>query len=175
LIGWVWAKDLQLPTGTVASVVLASVLVPLAIGLVVHEFARGFAERIADGVAIAGTILLVVAFVPVLFETWPAVVAAVGNGTIFSLLIFAVVGVAVGHTLGGPTDDDRTVLAMATAIRHPGVALAIAGAAFPDVKGVLAVVLWHLIIGAVVTLPYVYWRKRLHDRHSGGAFAGRYR
>ncbi len=38
---------------------------------------------------------------------------------------------------GGPTPDDRTALALATASRHPGVALAIAGANVADQKPIL--------------------------------------
>jgi BASS family bile acid:Na+ symporter len=43
-----------------------------------------------------------------------------------------------GHVLGGPAPEDRTVLALATANRHPGVALAVASAvAAPENRGML--------------------------------------
>jgi BASS family bile acid:Na+ symporter len=58
--------------------------------------------------------------------------------------------------------DNRSVLALATSTRHPGVALAIAGSLFPDQQTVLSVVLWHLIVGAVVCAPYVNWRQHEH-------------
>jgi BASS family bile acid:Na+ symporter len=61
------------------------------------------------------------------------------------------------------------VLALATATRHPGVALAIASINFPNQKSVLVVLVWHIILGALVSAPYVRWRTRLHadDQHSG--------
>jgi BASS family bile acid:Na+ symporter len=55
-------------------------------------------------------------------------ISLVGNGTILALGAFTLAGLAAGHLLGGPNRDDCTVLALATASRHPGVALAIASA-----------------------------------------------
>ena len=107
-------------------------------------------------------ILLVVATVPVLLAAWSAIVGAVGNGTLLVLAAFSLVGVVVGHALGGPHPDDRTVLALATAARHPGVAIGIAAAAFPEHKDVAMIVLWHLAVSAIVSGPYVRWRSRLH-------------
>jgi BASS family bile acid:Na+ symporter len=50
---------------------------------------------------------------------------------------------------------------MATASRHPGVALAIAHLNFSGEKGVVAAVLLFLVANAVISFPYVVWRKRL--------------
>jgi BASS family bile acid:Na+ symporter len=53
------------------------------------------------------------------------------------------------------------VLALATGTRHPGIAIAISSINFPNQKAVLAVVLFHLVIGTIVSLPYVRWQKRV--------------
>jgi bile acid:Na+ symporter, BASS family len=50
------------------------------------------------------------------------------------------------------------VLALATSSRHPGVALAIATANFPDEKLVLPAVLMFLLAGAILSIPYVKWQ-----------------
>jgi bile acid:Na+ symporter, BASS family len=86
----------------------------------------------------------------------------IGNGTLLVLAVFAAVGLAVGHWLGGSNPDHRTVLALATSARHPAVALAIAGANFEQQRAVLGVLVLYLVIGTVVSLPYVMWRKRRH-------------
>jgi BASS family bile acid:Na+ symporter len=79
------------------------------------------------------------------------------------LVAFSLAGIFVGHMLGGPDPEERTVLALATCARHPGIALAIVGLNFPHLKSaVFAVILWHLLIGVIVTLPYKTWRKRMH-------------
>ncbi len=158
----VFSNAREVPLGPIAAVVFASVVLPLAIGLVIHQLAPDFAQRISRAISVAGSILLVVAFVPVLIGVWPQLVAMVGNGAIIVLALFTVIGIAVGHLLGGPVEDNRTVLALATGTRHPGVALAIAAATFPEERAVLAVVLWHLIIGGIVSAPYAAWRKRTH-------------
>jgi BASS family bile acid:Na+ symporter len=77
-----------------------------------------------------------------------------------AIAAFILAGIGVGHALGGPDEDDRTVLALSTASRHPGVALAIAGAVLPGQRAVTAVILLSLLVGAIVTGPYVKWRKR---------------
>ena len=76
--------------------------------------------------------------------------------------------IMVAAKLGGPDPDDRAVLALATASRHPGVALAIASANFPGQTLVPAAVLWYLIVSALVSIPYLTWRQR---RHGGIASA----
>jgi BASS family bile acid:Na+ symporter len=97
-----------------------------------------------------------------LFTAWLAMVSLVGNGTIVAIVAFSLVGLVVGHLLGGPDSDDCAVLALATASRHPGVALAIASANFPGEKVVPAAVLLYLIVSAIVSIPYLTWRRRPH-------------
>ncbi len=164
---WIFPNAKGVPAGPLIPVVLISIIVPLVLGMVLHQFAPEFARRIAHGVSIAGSVLLLVAFLPVLWAVWPLLVSMVGNGTLVAVALFTVVGITVGHVMGGPVPDDRTVLALATGTRHPGVALAIAAATFPDEKAVLAVVLWHLIVGGLVSTPYGQWQKRAHTRANG--------
>jgi BASS family bile acid:Na+ symporter len=169
-VGWlghVFGLTARMPAGRILSIVMVSVLVPLVAGIAVRRFAPGFAARAAHGVAVFAAVLLGVALVPVLFIATPALWSLVGNGALVLLVLFTVIGVAVGHVLGGPNPDDRTVLALATGTRHPGVAIAIATINFPDEKAVFGVVIYHLIIGAIVSAPYVKWRTRLHTTAAG--------
>jgi hypothetical protein len=59
----------------------------------------------------------------------------------------------LGRQLGGPDPDHRTVLAMATSSRHPGIAMAIAQISFPNEKALAAVVLLFLLVNALVSIP----------------------
>ena len=68
-------------------------------------------------------------------------------------------GLAAGHLLGGPQSEDRTALALSTSSRHPAVALAMASANFPDQKLIPAAILLYLIVNAIVSLPYLAWRR----------------
>ena len=161
-LGLAFSIEMHMSAAGVAQIVLVSVVIPLLAGVAVHYFAPRFAVRIGRPVSTVATLLLLAALVPVLFIAWPAIWALIGSGLMIVLIVFTLVGLAAGHLLGGPNPDDRTVLALATATRHPGVAAAIATINFPDQKAVGAVVICHLLIGAIVSLPYVSWRKRAH-------------
>jgi bile acid:Na+ symporter, BASS family len=76
--------------------------------------------------------------------------------------------VIIGHVLGGPEPDNRPVLALATASRHPAVALAIAHANFPEQKLAAAEVFLYLILSSILSALYLSWIKR---KGTGGAAA----
>lgn len=163
LLGRAFNRPVHAPVAGVAKIVAMSVLLPLVLGMLVRRFAPAVAERIARPLSIAGMALLVIAFLPVLIKQWPAIKALVGNYSIVAMIVFALVGLGVGHALGGPEPDDRSVLATATAARHPAVALAMTHHV-DDHSAVLAAVLLTLIVAAIVSGPYVKWRARGHDR-----------
>ena len=147
----------------VAAIVAVSVIAPLAAGMFVRYVAPEFTERIVKPVSMFANVLLVVAALIVLFNLSGTIWGMIGHGVLVVLALFTLVGIAVGHFLGGPNPDDRTVLALATGTRHPGLAMAIASVNFPDQKAaVLAVVVCHVLVGLILSIPYLIWRKRSH-------------
>ena len=90
----------------------------------------------------------------------PAVLSLLGNGSVLALAAFVVVGLIAGHLLGGPNADDRLVLALATATRHPMIALTVAKVNFPDEPMLGATVLLYLLVGLIIGIPYQVWQKR---------------
>lgn len=162
LLGRSFGLDIHVPPWRIAGIVAVSILLPLVIGLVVRRLAPGFAEKAARPLSLFASGLLLVCFLPILFESFPAFWAMIGNGVILVLAAFTVVGLVVGHLLGGPDPDNRTVLALATATRHPAVAMAVAAINFPDEKAVGVVVIYHLVLGGIFAAPYVTRRTRLH-------------
>jgi len=153
---------------TVAKVVLSSVLAPLAMGIVVRQWAPALAEKVARPVAMLGTLLLVASALPLAIAAWPEIQALFGNGTVLIIAAMAAIGLGVGHLLGGPRSDDRTVLALSTASRHPAVALAIAVGSGAAAKPALAAILLYLLVAGLVSVPYVAWRKR-RSSHNGAS------
>ena len=160
LIGLVRDVPLGIRPAAVATLVGRSVLVPLAIGVGVHHLAPSVAARAAKPIALVATVVLIAAFVPLLGAAWPAMRSLIGNGTLTAIVVIALAGVGIGHLLGGPEREDRTVLALATAMRHPAVAIAILTTNFPDEKLVKAAVILALIAAALATMPYTIWSKR---------------
>ena len=158
LLGWALGRSLDVPAAPLMKIVATSLLLPLVAGVVVRKVAPRWADRIAPGLARGAGLLLLVAFLPLLFVTRHAVLAQIGDFTLVAMAVFVVAGLAAGHMLGGPDEGDRTVLALATATRHPAVAIAIAQAAAPDEKTVPAAMILYILAGAVFSIPYVKWR-----------------
>jgi BASS family bile acid:Na+ symporter len=172
LIESIFTVPLGISPGAIALVVLTTALAPLAVGIAVHRLAPGFAEKLAPSLAWVATVMLLASFLPILITAFPVIASLIGNGTIAALVAFVVVGLAAGHLLGGPDAEDRTVLALSTASRHPAIAMAIAQTNFPEQKLVMAAVLLYLMVNGLVALPYLKWTKRRHaagpDRQDQG-------
>ncbi len=167
LLGWAFGLSIHVPVAPVARIVTITVLAPLTAGLLVRRVAPSFAVRMAGPISMVATALLVVAAVPVLFASGPAILSLIGNGTVAAFLAFSLIGLAAGHLLGGPRPAERVVLALTTASRHPGVALAIVTAAFPDqTLAMPAVALYLLVVGITSTL-YLTMVRRRRAGHAG--------
>ena len=149
---------------SVAVLALRTVVAPVFIGIAIKHFATRVAYRVVVPIRRVATALLVVSAVPVIFTAWPAMTSLVGDGTLLTMIAFVAVGLAAGHILGGPPAEDRSVLALASAARHPGIAMAIAQASFPTQKLVPAAILLYLLVSVAATAPYVRWSRR-HIRH----------
>ena len=150
--------------GGVALIVLTTVLLPLVVGMSVRVLWPIFAERRAKLIALVATVLLVLSCLPILFTSVRALLTLIGDGTLFALAAFAILGIIVGHLLGGPDPDNRAVLALATSSRHPAVALAIAHANFPGQKLAGAVILIYLVLSAILAAPYLNWATKKHKK-----------
>jgi bile acid:Na+ symporter, BASS family len=145
----------------IARLALFTILIPLGLGMAARQLAPGSADRIARPLAMFAGLLMVAAVLPILFAAKSAIWALVGNGTLLAIAAFVVVGLAVGHWLGGPDPRERTALALATAARHPAMALTIATTNFPDQPAVAPAILIYLIFGTVIAIPYLKWRERV--------------
>ncbi|MFQ4144008.1 Na+-dependent transporter [Chlorogloeopsis sp. ULAP02] len=152
--------SLAMQPRSVSVVVLTTILVPLLVGIAIGKIAPTLADRAAKPISVLGSVLLVLSALPILIGSARTVFSLVGDGTIFSLAGFALIGFIIGHLLGGPELDNRSVLALATASRHPAVAIAIAHANFPEQTLAGAAVLWYLILSGIVSAFYLAWVKR---------------
>jgi BASS family bile acid:Na+ symporter len=159
----VFDKHGVVTVGAIAAIMAKTVLAPLAVGLALHRWWP--ASRKASGavLAVAGILLAVTALI-LLVGLWPIVRTFIGNGMIVAMAVVALVGLLVGHALGGPMEADRTALAMSTASRHPAVALAVAtSGTLGEIKTELAIILAYLVVATIVCIPYPKWR----ERHAG--------
>jgi BASS family bile acid:Na+ symporter len=141
---------LEMTVGAVGLLVVRTVFAPVLIGISIRQLMPSFAKRAAKPVGVFASVLLVVSILPVLFVSARALFSLIGNGTILALAAFALIGLIVGYVFAGPDLEKKQVLGLATSLRHPGVAVAIAQANFPRQKLAVPAIVLYLIVSAIV-------------------------
>lgn len=160
LLGLIFGREFSTEPGAIALMVLKAVVAPLVLGMLCRRLLPGLADRLRKPAGMVGNVLLTLAGLVILFAARGVLGGLLGSGTLLALAGFVAAGLAVGHWLGGPEAHGRTVLALANACRHPGIALAVAGANFPGDQQVTGAILLYLVVNIVVCMPYVKWRQR---------------
>jgi BASS family bile acid:Na+ symporter len=159
---------LTMPPLAVAALLLRTVLVPLLIGIVVRRIAPVRAAEAAMLLSIWSSVFLMLGVVLVLFASARAIFSLIGNGTLLVLAGFVLIGLVVGYVFAGPEPEKKYVLALATSWRHPGLAVAIATANFPNQKLAVPAIALYLIVSGIITGIVISRRKR--TRASPGKF-----
>jgi BASS family bile acid:Na+ symporter len=150
-----------LSSGDVARVVASTVLVPLLLGMVLRWLVPFVNDRLSDLVLRAAGVVLTLLGVVLLGMHWRFLIEA-GWSFLLALGLLITGALAIGHWLGGPEDDDRTALAVACATRHLGIAVLVA-ASLPGPR-VMVLVVAYLVVSAVVSVPYLSYRRRRSSR-----------
>ena len=144
---------------SIAVLVMTTVLLPIVLGVTVRTIAPEFADRIAKPIGQISSLLLLLGAIPVLISMARPIISLIGDGTVLSFTAFAIPGLIIGHMLGGPEHDNKPALAFATASRHPGIAIAIAHANFPNQKLAVPAVFLYVILSVVLSALYLKWFK----------------
>ncbi len=155
IIGRVFHKPVAVTVKPILVTVLITVIIPMVLGIVIRRFAPNLTQKIINPLTTFSKVLLVAAVLPILVKSFPVFMQLLGDGTLLAIVAFVVIGMLVGHLLGGPEKADRTVLALATASRHPAIAMTLANANLPDHKLVPATLLLYLVVNAILALPYL--------------------
>jgi BASS family bile acid:Na+ symporter len=163
LLGPHFRAPLELGATDVAWVLAKSFLLPLTVGMLLRRLAPAFAARWASKLIGAAGLVLTACALLLLVLHWEVLVVAHFSG-VFALMALVALALAAGHVLGGPGADDRTALAVACASRHLGIAVLVA-ASLPGPR-TAAIVAVYIVASAVVTLPYLRWRRRVSSRLS---------
>jgi BASS family bile acid:Na+ symporter len=161
LSAW-YAVDVSISPMAIGRTMLISVLAPLAIGLAIRALAPRFAEAAAPLIAKLSMLLLLGIVAVILANAWPAILGAIGDGSVLAITVIVLAGVAGGVLLGGPDQRDRVALAVAAATRHPGIALLIANANFQDKRISAILLLFMLVALGVVGVCQLLFRRAAH-------------
>jgi len=136
---------------------------PVIIGLLIQRFAPGTAERIGKPVRVIGNVLFLIfaVLLIVLLVIAPDLRAMlnIGGLSITAIIILVVASLAWGHLLGGPSREQRAVLAIASIARNAGLAFFIAGLSDYG-QQFIPTLITYLILGSLLAVPYSVWMKR---------------
>jgi BASS family bile acid:Na+ symporter len=154
VLGRVFGRETSFGPGRVASVIGATILIPLTAGLVLRWLAPQWAARTAELAARVGMALLLVVLIAIFINAGPAMMSLLRGDAMLAIVSVAAVAIGTGHWMGGPLSSDRAILAFAAAMRHPGLALAIATANLPEEPRMLAAILLYVLVSLVMTSLY---------------------
>jgi BASS family bile acid:Na+ symporter len=156
----VFGVETALEPLAVEQVLLVTVAAPLALGMGLARFWPGAAPRLAALADRAGTVVILLGAVVLLFVHGRAILGVIGQGTLIVTVAVIAFGLLVGHLLGGPDPGNREALASATVSRHPAIALVLASGAFPELEStVIGMVLLYLLASLLLPMAYERWRK----------------
>ncbi len=145
--------------GTVAMLLLTTVLLPLLAGIFLAGLAPAAARRMAPIVRAVALVALVVLIGAIVTAAHRQLLELIGNGTLLAIVTAQLVGLACGHMLGGPDPRRRMALAQAAATRHPGLAVLMIQQSFEIDPAMLAAVLLYLVVGMVISPLYARWAR----------------
>jgi BASS family bile acid:Na+ symporter len=171
LLGRLFHRDVHMSFAEMTKVMGKTILAPLGAGMIIRYLAPSLAARIAPWVVRIGNLLLIIVLVPLLIASGQGMWSLIGNGTILAIVVLIAIAIRAGQRIGGPDEHDRTALGIVSAMRHPGVALAIARINFPDDKLVPAAILLYTLVAAIVTTLYGKFRLRHLSRNATAAVA----
>jgi len=154
---------LRLTSFEVARQVAQVTFLPVIIGLLIQRFAPRLADVIGKPLRMLANILFIVLFVVliILLVLSPDLRLMLNLGGLPSVVIIIMVGssMAIGHLLGGPSRELRSVLAIASVARNVGLALFIAELSDYG-QNFIPTLLTYMVLGALLAVPYSVWSKR---------------
>ena len=148
----------------VVSAIGRTLMLPLAVGIVVRARWPTVADAVGPRLGWISSLIVLGTMAAIVVVAAPQVLAQLGNGTVLAMALLTLAGLAAGHVIGGPRDEDRTALSLAAASCHPGLAIAvIATNTAAQARGAMAALLLYLLVGMVFRYSYSTHRRSVAD------------
>jgi len=136
----------------IAQSLVLLMLLPLAIGLFVKARYDATAARVKPTLDWLSNVSLILLIALITVVNFDKVLQVFGTRGILAGLLFIALGFCIGWMLGGPGNDTRPVLALATAQRNIAAALVVGSQSFSDPKVVVMVIVV-AILGLIILMP----------------------
>lgn len=155
LFGMFFGMEMRVAAAGVAMTVLLTIALPMLLGFLARHLLGARALAVSLVLRKVGLVLLVVCALVLLAIMLPGMWRLLGSGTLAALLAMILGGLAAGYLFGGSSPENRAALALAAATRHPGVALGVIVAAFPEQRLALVAVLMSALLNLLVAIPFL--------------------
>jgi predicted Na+-dependent transporter len=134
----------------IASPLVLSMLLPLAIGFLANAWAPTLAQRLRPLMGIISSIALVVLILTTILSNFQAILGLFGSGAILASALLILGAFGIGYVLGGPDTGNRGVLGLGTAQRNIAAATVVATQAIGDPNTLVMVVVTSLVAFAIL-------------------------
>jgi bile acid:Na+ symporter, BASS family len=144
--------------GAMAWILARTILIPISLGMAVRSFFPKLADRVAPGLAKAGTVGLAVVVLFALVAFYPSLID-MGGWSYLTIAVVSAAALAIGHLFGPHDPREKTSLAVECGVRHPALALTIGAANFTPQKA-MPVLVPCVLTFIIVAMIYLLWRKK---------------
>lgn len=155
LAGVLFGVETRVSFAGMARTLGLTIALPLVLGLLGQSLLGARAAMLSSLLGKLASLLFIGGVLGLLFLLAPAIGKLFGDGTVVALIAMSAVGLAAGWFLAGPVRDERIVLSLASAARHPGVAIGIAATSFPAAHLAPAAIVLAAVINAAVAIPFL--------------------
>ncbi len=136
----------------IASSLIVTMLIPLAIGLFIKARYADSAEHLQPTFAQASNTSLMLMMGILLMLNVRNILSVIGTGIIIAGIIFIVVSFVIGYLLGGSDSGTKSVMGLGTGQRNISAALVVAGQNFTD-PDVLITLIVIALLGLFILMP----------------------
>ncbi len=140
-------------------VLLATIVLPLGLGMAIRYVALPFARKTMRPVEIFSEMAGAASLTFVTATEWPAIVA-VGWRPLAVMAVASELSLLLGYSLGGPDRGARQVIGLGTSNRNIALALLVALQAFGGTEVVSSVVANGLLLILLGLIHVAFWRSR---------------
>ena len=164
LMGPLLIKGLTISTWALAKTLLLTILLPLAIGAAIRDYARTAATKILPAVNVIAKLTTVATPIWAAVLYWREMLGTVGSFALLSMTVFmALMGLITYRRFFGLEQNQRSVMSLGMLTRNGSVVL-IAVLAIPDVDPrlityVIMFVLWSFVVAVIAA--------RIFGKHAG--------
>ena len=136
-------------------------LLPLAVGVIIHERYPEEAAEYVDEIATIANVALALLLLTSLGQNVPGLLGLIGSGGILATLLLIAIAIGAGYLLGIPAGVERRLLALGSAQRNVAAAFIIAAGSFADRPVVLSFLAVAGLVMMIVLFPLAgEWSKR---------------